>query len=186
MRGGQAVARTLFGEYNPGGKLSVTFPKSIGQIEYSFPYKPGAHGVQPNWSVNGGGITRVTGHLYPFGHGLSYTTFEYRDLSVKALADGWEVRCKVKNSGSRMGDEVVQLYIKDVMSSVTTYDMVLRGFDRITLKAGEEREVKFNVPFEEMSLWNREMQRVTEPGDFEFMVGSSSADIRLRETVRFR
>jgi beta-glucosidase len=178
-RGGQAVARTLFGEYNPGGKLTVTFPKTVGQVEYNFPFKPGSHAGQPQWSVNGGGVTRNVGLLYPFGHGLSYTTFEYSGLKVTEKGDGWRVRCSVKNTGKRAGDEVVQLYIRDKVSSVTTYDSVLRGFERVTLKAGQTREVEFTVPFTAMALLDRNMEWTVEPGDFEFMIGSSSEDIRL-------
>lgn len=183
FRGGYAVAGALAGDYNPGGKLTVTFPKSVGQIEYNFPFKPGSHGNQPQWSVNGGGVTRTTGLLYPFGHGLSYTTFEYSGLSVSEKGDGWMVRCEVKNSGDRIGDEVAQLYIRDKVSSVTTYDSVLRGFERISLQPGETCTVEFTVPFTAMAILNRDMKWTVEPGEFEFMVGSSSEDIRLREVV---
>ncbi len=184
-RGGQAVARTIFGEYNPGGKLTVTFPKTVGQVEYNFPFKPGSQAGQPQWSVNGGGVTRTVGLLYPFGHGLSYTTFEYSGLKVAEKGNGWVVTCSVKNTGSRTGDEVAQLYIRDKVSSVTTYDSVLRGFERITLKPGELCKVEFVVPFKEMAILDKDMEYVVEPGDFEFMVGSSSEDIRLNETISF-
>lgn len=184
FRGTRAVARTLFGEYNPGGKLTVTFPKTVGQVELSFPFKPGSHGGQPQWSVNGGGVTRNVGVLYPFGHGLSYTTFGYGDLSVAPDGEGWLVRCRVTNTGSRAGDEVPQLYVRDLVSSVTTYDSVLRGFERIHLEPGESRAVEFRLRPDDLELLDKKMEWVLEPGDFEIMVGSSSEDIRLKTTMK--
>jgi beta-glucosidase len=185
---GPVVAETLFGDYNPGGKLTVTFPRTIGQIEYNFPFKPGSHAGQPGRrDPNGFGNTRINGVIYPFGHGLSYTTFEYSDLIVtpeKQRSQGeFIVTCKVKNSGSRKGDEVVQLYVNDLVSSVTTYESVLRGFERVTLNPGETKEIKFVLKPSHLELLDRNMNRVVEPGDFEIMVGSSSQDIRLRKTI---
>ena len=171
---GEAVAEALFGDYNPGGKLAVTFPKSVGQIPYAFPFKPGADSK---------GKVRVDGALYPFGHGLSYTEFTYSDLKIVAPATGTEapvqVSCRVKNTGSRAGDEVVQLYIRDDYSSVTTYVKNLRGFERIHLQPGESRTVDFTLTPRELGLWNRHDEFVVEPGTFSVMVGSSSEDIRL-------
>ncbi len=180
FRGGYAVARTLFGEYNPGGKLTVTFPRTVGQLKYNFPFKPASHGGQPSWSVNGGGNTRVIGALYPFGHGLSYTTFEYSDITVTADGDGWLVRFLLSNTGTRSGDEVPQLYVRDLVSSVTTYDSVLRGFERIHLTPGETKSVEFRLRPDDLKLLDRNMRWVLEPGDFEIMAGSSSRDIRLK------
>jgi beta-glucosidase len=183
FRGGYVVARTLFGEYNPGGKLTVTFPRTVGQLEYSFPFKPGSHAGQPQWSVNGGGVTRNVGLLFPFGHGLSYTTFEYSDIAVRDDGDGWMVSCVVANTGLRDGDEVPQLYVRDLVSSVTTYDSVLRGFERVHLDAGEKRTVEFRLRPDDLKLIDKKMARVLEPGDFEIMVGASSEDIRLKTTM---
>ncbi len=182
---GPVIAETLFGDYNPGGKLTMTFPRTIGQLEYNFPFKPGAHAGQPGKNdPNGFGNTRITGALYPFGYGLSYTTFSYSDLSVtpdRQRSQGeFTVTCKVTNTGSRKGDEVVQLY---VVSSVTTYDSVLRGFERITLNPGETKEVRFVLKPSHLELLDRNMNRVVEPGDFEVMVGASSQDIRLTQTI---
>ena len=135
---GQAVAEALFGDYNPGGRLAVTFPKSVGQIPFAFPFKPGS---------DESSSTSVYGALYPFGHGLSYTTFTYSDLHISPSHQGVQgdihVSCKIKNTGKIKGDEVVQLYLRDEISSVTTYTKVLRGFERISLKAGEEQTVHF-------------------------------------------
>jgi beta-glucosidase len=187
--GGPIIAETLFGDYNPGGKLTVTFPRSIGQLEYNFPFKPGSHAGQPgrNDPVNGFGNTRINGALYPFGHGLSYTTFEYSGLVVapeRQRSQGeFTVTCKVTNTGPRKGDEVVQLYVSDVVSSVVTYESVLRGFERVTLNPGETKEIKFVLKPNHLELLDRNMNRVVEPGDFEIRVGSSSEDIRLKKTI---
>ena len=143
--GGQAVYEVLFGEYNPGGKLTVTFPRHVGQIPFNFPYKPAANtdgGLTPG---PGGNQTRIIGALYDFGYGLSYTTFEYADLRIEPQTirqdEPLRVSFDVTNTGQRDGDEVVQLYIHDVLSSVTTYEKNLRGFDRVHLKAGETQKL---------------------------------------------
>ena len=172
---GQAVAKVLFGEYNPGGKLAVTFPKTVGQVPFAFPFKPGSDSK---------GFVRVDGPLYPFGYGLSYTTFAYSDLRIKNPAIGVQgsvsLSCRVKNTGGTAGDEVVQLYLRDEVSSVTTYVKVLRGFERIHLEPGEEKEVSFTLTPQDLGLWNRHNRFVVEPGMYTVMVGSSSEDIRLK------
>ena len=182
---GKAVAEVIFGDYNPGGKLPVTFPKSIGQLEYNFPYKPGSHADQPASGNNGYGKTRVNGPLYPFGHGLSYTTFEYDKLVItpeKQRSKGnIEVQVDVKNTGQVKGDEVVQLYIQDKLSSVTTYESQLRGFERVSLEPGESKTITFYLEPDDLSLYDRDMNWVVEPGEFEVRVGSSSQDIRLKK-----
>ncbi len=190
VEGGTAIAQALFGDYNPGGKLTVTFPRSIGQLEYNFPYKRGSHGTQPRKGPNGGGVTRVQGALYPFGYGLSYTTFEYSNLSVEHSVEGGKnrilVSCDVKNSGSCKGDEVVQLYVSDLYSSFVTYESVLRGFERITLQPNEVKRVQFELGDEALQLLDRNMKWVVEKGDFEIRVGASSEDIRLRKTITIK
>ncbi|WP_158848603.1 glycoside hydrolase family 3 N-terminal domain-containing protein [Algibacter sp. L1A34] len=182
---GEVIAETLFGDYNPGGKLSVTFPKTVGQIPLNFPFKPGSQAGQPGAGPNGYGNTRVLGPLYPFGYGLSYTTFEYSDLevtpkSLKPQADV-QVTFKVKNTGKRAGDEVVQMYIKDKISSVTTYESILRGFDRIHLKPNETKTIKFTLHPEDLEILDINMNWTVEPGDFEVLIGSSSEDIKLKD-----
>ena len=183
--GGNILAETLFGDNNPSGKLTVTFPKSIGQIEYNFPYKKGSHGAQKRiGDPNGTGISRVIGPLYPFGHGLSYTSFGYSDLSVQTVSDkDLIVRAVVTNTGKRAGTEVVQLYVRDKVSSVVAYDSVLRGFERISLEPGESKDVAFNLTLDDLSITGKDMVRVFEPGEFDIMLGSSSTDIRLSSTV---
>jgi len=173
---GTAISDVLFGDYNPGGKLTVTYPKSVGQIPFAFPFKPGSDTKGP---------VRVSGALYPFGYGLSYTTFDYSDLKVTpsqaGLMSDVEVSFKVTNTGKIAGDEVVQLYINDEVSSVTTYTQVLRGFERVPLKAGETKEVKFTLTSQDLGLWNRHNEFVVEPGFFEVRIGASSQDIRLKD-----
>ena len=187
-RGGKVIAETLFGKHNPGGRLSVTFPKSIGQIELNFPFKPGSHGKQPQSGPNGSGHTRVQGELYPFGYGLSYTTFAYSDLKVSPLEQStqgeYTISLKVTNTGNRQGDEVVQLYVRDLVSSVTTYDSQLRGFERITLQPNETKQVTFKLVPEDLQLLDRQMNWTVEPGEFELMIGASSQDIRLKQKIK--
>ena len=171
---GQAVAEALFGDYNPGGRLAVTFPKSVGQIPFAFPFKPGS---------DESSSTSVYGALYPFGHGLSYTTFTYSDLHISPSHQGVQgdihVSCKIKNTGKIKGDEVVQLYLRDEISSVTTYTKVLRGFERISLKAGEEQTVHFRLRPQDLGLWDKNMNFRVELGSFKVMLGASSTGIRL-------
>lgn len=182
--GGRVIARTLFGDLNPGGKLPVTFPRSVGQIELNFPFRPGSHGGQGRSGPNGSGHSRVTGALYPFGYGLSYTTFAYSELSIVPRGEGrYTVRCRIANTGARDGDEVVQLYLRDKYSSVIVYDSVLRGFERVTIPAGGNREVVFELNPEDFQLLDARLQWVVEPGEFEVMIGASSEDIRLAETI---
>lgn len=172
---GVAIAEALFGDYNPGGKLAVTFPKSVGQLPYAFPFKPG---------VDVPSESSISGALYPFGYGLSYTTFTYHDLQISRSKirpdEDLEIRCMVTNTGRYKGDEVVQLYLNDCYSSVTTYTQVLRGFERITLSPNESCEVIFRLDSRDLGLLNRENRFVVEPGEFEVLVGASSKDIRLR------
>ncbi|MCQ2165081.1 MAG: glycoside hydrolase family 3 C-terminal domain-containing protein [Bacteroidales bacterium] len=182
--GGRVLAQTLFGENNPSGKLTVTFPKTVGQIEYNFPYKKGSHGRQSSHGPNGSGSTRVLGPLYPFGYGLSYTTFEYSDMEVEKREDGTvKVRCNVANTGRRAGDEVVQLYIRDMVSSVVAYDSMLRGFERVSLEPGQTKTVSFTLTPESFQMLDKDMKWTVEPGEFELRIGASSEDIRLKETI---
>lgn len=182
--GGTAIAEALFGETNPGGRLPVTFPKTVGQLPLNFPYKPGSHATQSKkFDPNGFGNSMAEGALYPFGFGLSYTRFTYSGLTVtpeKIPATGTvTVQCKVQNSGDRAGDEVVQLYFHQETSSVTTYELNLCGFERLRLQPGETRTVTFELPASELELINRQGRRVVEPGRFKVMLGGSSADLPL-------
>ncbi len=182
-KGGTAVADILFGDYNPGGKLTVTFPKTVGQIPFNFSCKPASQidgGKNPGADGN---MSRINGALYPFGYGLSYTTFEYSDLEIspKVITPDQKatVRLKVTNTGKRAGDEVVQLYTRDILSSITTYEKNLAGFERIRLKPGETKEVTFTLDRKHLELLNADMKWIVEPGEFAIMAGASSEDIRL-------
>lgn len=183
VQSGRVIAETLFGNNNPGGKLPITFPKTTGQIEFNFPFKPNAQagqGGQNSW-----GKTSVNGALYPYGFGLSYTTFEYSNLVVspeKENAQGdVQVTVDVANTGARVGDDVVQLYLKDEISSVTTYEYDLRGFERVNLKPGEKKTVQFTLHPDDLALLDKNMNWTVEPGKFMVMIGSSSEDIKLKK-----
>lgn len=185
--GGTAVAEALLGEYNPGGKLSVTFPKTVGQIPFNFPYKPNSQIDGYVGEGPAGKQTRVGGALYDFGHGLSYTDFEYSDLVLSAgdimPGDSVEVSFSVTNTGKYKGDEIPQLYIHDIASSITVYDRMLRGFERVTLEPGQTKRVSMLLTPESFTMLDRNMNEVIEPGIFEIYVGSSSTDIRLASEV---
>ena len=189
-KGGEVIAKTLFGEYNPGGKLTVTFPKTVGQIELNFPFKKGSHGGQPGHGPNGSGKTRVLGELYPFGYGLSYTSFNYSNLKIDvpqhADKDSITVSADITNTGKYAGDEIVQLYVRDQISSVVAYDSRLCGFERITLKPGETKTVTFAIKPDQLKLLDKDMKWTLEPGAFDIMVGRNSKDIELRSVINLK
>jgi len=173
--GGLAIADVLLGKVNPSGKLPMTFPRSVGQLPYYYDHKPTSRHIYTD---------QDTSALFPFGHGLSYTTFQYSALNISRksipLNGSENISLTIKNTGKVEGTEVVQLYIRDVISSVTTPVKALKGFKRISLKPGESGTVNFKLDSKELMLWNREMKQVVEPGEFKVMVGSSSEDIRVR------
>ncbi|HZL12439.1 MAG TPA: glycoside hydrolase family 3 C-terminal domain-containing protein [Prolixibacteraceae bacterium] len=187
-KGGRAIADVLFGDYNPGGKLTVTIPKTVGQIPFNFPSKPGAQ--IDAWGQNGpdGTRARVNGALFPFGYGLSYTTFAYRDMKITPDVitpdQNTTVSFMLKNTGKRGGDEVVQLYLRDLVSSVTIYEKALRGFERVHLEPGEEKEVIFVLKPEDLSLLDINMEYTVEPGTFKIMAAASSEDVKLEKELR--
>lgn len=189
-RGGEIIAETLFGDNNPSGKLTVTFPKSVGQVEYNFPFKKGSHGKQSKSGPNGSGTTRVIGALYPFGHGLSYTQFDYSNLKVNAPESGTQgnvnVSVDVTNVGKRFGEEVAQLYLRDKYSSVVTYDSQLRGFEKVALQPGETKTIHFTLTPADLELLDKNMNWTVEPGEFEVMIGASSEDIRLKQMFELK
>jgi beta-glucosidase len=177
-KGGLAIADVLLGNTNPSGKLPMTFPRSVGQIPFYYNHKPTS---RHNY------VDEASTPLYSFGHGLSYTHFDYSALQVspsRIPVNGTAtISVTIRNAGDREGTEVVQLYLRDVLGSVTTPQMALKGFGRITLRPGESGVVNFKVGAEHLSLWNREMKRIVEPGTFKIMVGSASDDIRLRDSL---
>ncbi len=176
-KGGEAVAEVIFGDYNPGGKLPITIPRHSGQLPAYY-----NHPSRRQWSRNY--VDMPSTPLYEFGYGLSYTTFEYSNLQFSknkiGVAGYIEIEVDIKNTGKRAGSEVVQLYLNDVISSLTTPQKELRGFEKVFLEPEEIKTVKFIIGPEEMSFINTDMKPVVEPGVFEVMIGSSSADIRLK------
>lgn len=178
--GGNAIADVLFGDYNPGGKLPITFPKVTGQVPCYY-----------HKTMQGAGSSYISvGNepVFAFGHGLSYTTFEYSDLKISSdqfsQGDSIRVSLSVKNTGKVTGDEVVQLYVKDLIGSVSRPDKLLRNFQRITLNPLESKEVTFVLTAEDLSMWNAQMKWVVESGDFDIQIGSSSTDIRLNKIIK--
>jgi beta-glucosidase len=178
--GGSAVADILFGDINPGGKLPITFPRSVGQVPIFYNAKPS--GMKSNWYINY--INEKATPLYPFGYGLSYTTFEYADLSInpKQVTPGEtvDISLKVTNSGSRAGEEVVQLYTRDVYASLPRPVKELKGYLRLLLQPGENKTISFHLPVDQLAFYDVDLNLVLEPGKIMVMVGSSSEDIRLR------
>ncbi len=188
---GNAIAEVLFGEVNPSGKLSVSFPQSTGHLPVFYNYYPSDKGF-----YNKRGTPETPGKDYvfsspdpvwAFGHGLSYTTFEYVSMRVSkselSAAETCRIEVEVRNSGTRDGKEVVQLYVNDVVSSVATPVKELKRFEKVLIKAGETKKVTFDLPMTELSLWNAGMQEVVEPGDFELQVGTASDNILLTEII---
>ena len=172
-QGGTAMADMLFGDVNPGGKLPVTIARSAGQLPMFYNYKPSAHR---------GYLFSTTKPLYPFGWGLSYTRFDMGapTLSATQIKPGGTVSVSVavRNTGKRAGDEVVQLYVRDKVSSVTRPVKELKAFRRITLQPGEARTVKLTLDHRAFEFWNRAMKRVVEPGEFDIMAGPNSVDLK--------
>jgi beta-glucosidase len=170
---GTAIAEAIFGDINPGGKLPVTVPRHVGQLPLFYNHKP---------SSRRGYLFDTTEPLFPFGFGLSYTTFAYgtpRLSAARIAADGvTTLSVDVTNTGDRAGDEIVQLYIRDVTSTITRPVMELKGFHRITLRPGETRTLTFDVGPDQLSYIGLGMRRVVEPGTFTLMVGTSSADVQ--------
>lgn len=185
--GGTAVAQALLGEYNPGGKLSVTFPRSVGQIPFNFPYKPSSQVNGHSKTGPTGGQSRVHGALYDFGYGLSYTNFEYSKLELSSntisAGDTVHVSFTVKNVGKYAGDEIPQLYFHDQVSSITVYERLLRGFDRVHLEPGESKRISMPLTPKDLSLIDACWRRVVELGKFDILVGASSTDIRLKAVL---
>ena len=169
--GGHAIADVLFGDYNPAGRLPVSIARNEGQLPIY--YSKGDQRAYMDGNANA---------LYSFGYGLSYTKFEYSDLQIKP-GNGKDilqtVTCTVKNTGDRDGQEIVQLYIRDMVASIAQAPILLKSFERVELKKGESKTVTFNLGKQELSMYNAQLEEVVEPGDFKVMVGAASDDIRL-------
>jgi beta-glucosidase len=177
--GGAAVAEVLFGDTDPGGRLPISFPREEGQLPLVYNHKPTGRGDD---------YVDLTGKpLFAFGHGLSYASFAYDGLTFDppsiAAGEKTTVRFRIRNSGLRAGDEVVQLYIRDVLASVARPVLELKAFRRVALGAGETKEIEFAVGPAELEMLDTNLRRVVEPGEFKVMIGASSADIRLSGTL---
>lgn len=187
---GNAIADVLFGDYNPSGKLPMSFPRSEGQIPIYYNHlstgKPAENDEDRNY--RSAYIDLKNSPQFPFGYGLSYTTFEYKDLKLSTVqmkeSQVIEVSLKLTNTGKVAGEEVVQLYLKDKAASVARPILELKDFQKVKLNAGETKEIKFKIDKEKLSFYNRKLDWVAEPGDFDLMIGTSSADIRLKESFK--
>ena len=177
QEGGHATADVLFGDYNPAGRLPMTFPRHVGQLPHYYNFK--TSGRRYEYS------DMEYYPLYPFGYGLSYTQFSYADLKTEVQSDGnVVVKVKVSNTGEQKGDEVVQLYITDMYASVKTRVMELKDFERITLAPQETKEVIFKLSPYDLSLLNDKMDRVVEPGEFKIMVGGKSPSYKAADRIK--
>ncbi|MBT46107.1 MAG: beta-glucosidase BglX [Citromicrobium sp.] len=189
IESGPAIVDTLFGDNNPGGKLPASFPRTTGQVPVSYDHLPSGRPADPDLSKDTARyMDQPITPLYAFGHGLSYTRFSFGEPSVDRSsipANGGEVTIAldVTNDGARAGDEVVQLYMRDPVASVSRPVQQLRGFRRVTLQPGETKRVSFTLSADQFALWSREGEWVIEPGEIELMVGSASDDIRGRVSV---
>ena len=193
-QGGNAIARILFGEVNPSGKLTVSYPQSVGHVPVFYNHQPSGRGFyhQPGTKEKPGRdyLTSSTEPLYPFGFGLSYTSFKFSNLEFKkkelTADEGIKLTVKVKNTGKVKGKEVVQIYFNDIISSVATPVKVLKEFRKVELMPSESKTIEFEIPCSELGLWDKDMNYVVEPGKFEIMVGSSSKDIHLKKSITIK
>ena len=178
---GNAIADVLFGDVNPGGKLPVTFPRSVGQVPLYYNHKNTGRPPDANNKYTSKYLELPWTPLFPFGYGLSYTQFKFTNLQLSApriRPDGsLTATVELENTGQRAGDEVVQLYIRDVAASITRPVKELKGFQRITLQPGEKKRVEFKLTARELGFYNREMRFVVEPGEFRVMVGPNSVEL---------
>ena len=181
-RGGHAIVDVLFGDYNPSGRLTISIPRYQGQLPVFY----SKHSSSPRSYTDGNGVP-----LYAFGHGLSYSTFEYKNLSITpenpTAKDVITVTLDVTNTSSVDGTETIQLYVRDMIASVVTPVQALKGFSQVQLKAGETKTVSMKIiPEEHLWVINGDMKRVVEPGEFEFRIGSSSSNIKFREKIELK
>jgi beta-glucosidase len=179
---GNAIADVLFGDYNPSGKLTVTFPKSLGQVPIFYNMKNTGRPRDPKNKYSSKYLDIDNEPLYPFGYGLSYSQFTYGDISVSKKeitpSEKLTVSCKVTNTGKVAGEETVQFYIRDLVGSVTRPVKELKGFQKITLQSGETKEISFSLSNEDLSFYRRDMTWGSEAGKFEVYIGTNSRDVK--------
>ncbi|MCK5226450.1 MAG: glycoside hydrolase family 3 C-terminal domain-containing protein, partial [Planctomycetes bacterium] len=178
-QGGNGIADVIFGDYNPSGKITATFPRNVGQVPIYYNCKNTGRPPSEVYHTS----KYIDSHwtpLYPFGYGLSYTTFHYSNLKVSSdkisMEQSVNISVDVKNTGKRSGEEIVQLYIRDVVGSVTRPVKELKGFEKISLEPGEKKTVSFTLTAEQLKFYNIDNQFVAEPGTFKVMVGRNSID----------
>ena len=183
QEGGAAIAEALAGTVNPGGKLPISFPRSAGQLPVFYGHK--VSGGRSHW--HGEYVDGPTSPLYPFGHGVSYTTFELVDpvvlTSTAGPGDSVAVSVSVANTGALAGEEVVQVYVRDLHASMTRPVLELKSFARIALAPGASRAVRFDIPVAQLGFYDADLRYVVEAGEIEFLVGTSSADLLAAGTV---
>ena len=182
---GNAVADVLFGNYNPAGKLSMSFPRNVGQIPVYYNHKNTGRPQLENQETQkfrSNYLDVSNDPLYPFGYGLSYTNFSYGAISVSKSqirpSEKITATITVTNSGNYDGEEVVQLYLRDVVASVAQPVKQLKGFQKIFLKKGESRQVHFSIGLEDLKFYNNDLKRIAEPGEFIVMIGTSSNQVK--------
>jgi beta-glucosidase len=195
--GGHALADIIYGNVNPSGKLSVSFPHDVGSLPIFYDFLNSGRSGADSGSISSNGSIQF-GHayaigtpepLYEFGYGKSYTTFQYSNVTLSsyntASTSGESIiaAVQVKNTGSVDGQEVVQLYVEDVIASVTVPNKSLKGFNKVFIRAGETAEVKIAVKIQDLGLWNIRMKYTVEPGEFVFYIGTSSKDLRTKTTL---
>jgi beta-glucosidase len=183
VEAGHAIAEVLAGDYNPSGKLTMTFPRHVGQIPIYYNERNSGRPFNPNDKWNSKYIDMPNSPLFPFGYGLSYTAFTYSELTtnktISSIDESVEVKVKVKNTGTMAGEEVVQLYIRDVTGSTTRPVRELRGFSKVYLEPGEEQILRFTLGKAELQCLNQQLEWVVEPGEFHIMAGGNSRDVLL-------
>jgi beta-glucosidase len=181
IQAGNAIADVLFGDVNPGAKLPVTFPRTVGQLPLYYAHKNTGRPADPNNKYTSKYLDVPVTPLFPFGYGLSYTQFRLTNLKLSAQSiksnGSITVSVDIENVGKRRGDQVVQLYIRDVVASVTRPVKELKGFERITLEPAEKRRVQFALAPEQLGFYNRDMRFVVEPGEFKVFVGTNSFEV---------
>jgi beta-glucosidase len=191
-QGGNAIAEVLFGKVNPSGKLNVSFPQSVGHLPVFYNHYPSDKGYYHKRGTpeNPGKdyVFSSPDPLWAFGTGLSYTSFEYTAMSVSktsfSAGESCTIEVTVRNSGPVDGKEVVQLYVRDNVSSVATPVRELKRFEKVFIRAGETVKVRFDLPMSELALYNADMKRVVEPGEFELQAGAASDQISLTKTIQ--
>jgi beta-glucosidase len=184
---GDAIADVLFGDVNPSGKLTMTFPQHVGQVPIYYSHKNTGRPLNGQWfqKFQSNYLDVSNEPVYPFGYGLSYTTFQYSDLKLDRTTmtsqDSIQVSVEVSNTGTRDGAEVVQLYIRDLVGSVTRPVKELKDFQKVMIKAGETRTITFSITSDKLSFYNSDLQWVSEPGRFQVFVGTNSRDVKQAE-----